>query len=76
MTEERIYYSHDAEAHAVFAAKRATMLFLAGGLALGAAIALLFAPSSGEKTRDELGQALEEGLNSGRDALGPAVKQL
>ena len=76
MTEERIYYSHDAETHTLSAAKRSMVLFMAGGLAMGAAVALLLAPSSGEKTRDDLGQALEEGLNSGREALGPAVKKL
>ena len=76
MTEERIYYSHDAETHALGAAKRSTLLFLAGGLAIGAAAALLFAPSSGKKTRHDLGQAVEEGLQSGREAVGPAVKQV
>jgi len=76
MTEERIYYSHDAETHALHVAQRSMVLFLVGGLAMGAAAALLFAPSSGKKTRNELGQAVEEGLNNGREALGPAVKQL
>lgn len=76
MTEERIYYSHDAETHALHVAKRSMVLFLASGLAMGAAAALLFAPSSGKKTRNELGQAVEEGLNNGREALGPTVRQL
>jgi gas vesicle protein len=43
---------------------------------MGAVAALLFAPSSGKKTRHDLGQAVEEGLNNGREAVGPAVKQL
>jgi gas vesicle protein len=76
MTEERIYYSHDAETQALRAVKRSMVLFLAGGLAMGAAAALLLAPSSGKKTRDELGKAVEEGLHNGRDAVAPAVKQL
>jgi gas vesicle protein len=51
-------------------------LFLAGGLAMGAAAALLLAPSSGKKTRQDLGKAVEEGLNNGREVVEPAIKQL
>ncbi len=69
MNEERIYYSHDAEKHATREVKRSKALLLAGGLAVGAAVALLFAPSSGKKTRSELGKAVEEGLNNGRESL-------
>jgi gas vesicle protein len=76
MNEERIYYSHDAQTHAVSAMRRSMMLFLAGGLTMGALATLLFAPSSGKKTRSDLGHAVEEGLSSGRDTLGSAVKQL
>ena len=76
MTEERIYYSHGAETHALYAMRRSMVLFLAGGLAMGAAAALLFAPASGKKTRHDLGKAVEEGLNNGRETVGPAVKQL
>lgn len=76
MSEERIYYSHDAETHASRALKRSKVFFLAGGLAMGAVAALLFAPSSGKKTRKDLGQAVEEGLNNSREAVGPVVKQL
>ena len=76
MSEERIYYSHDAETHALRTAQRSMLFFLAGGLAVGAAAALLFAPSSGKKTRHDLGQAVEEGVQNSREAVVPAVKQL
>ncbi len=76
MSEERIYYSNGAKSRALRALKRSKVLFLTGGLAVGAVAALLFAPSSGKKTRKDLGQAVEEGLNNSREAVGPVVKQL
>ena len=42
--------------------------FLMGALT-GAALALLFAPASGEETREYLGQKAKEGRDKARDAL-------
>lgn len=42
--------------------------FVAGALA-GAAVALLFAPASGEETREYLGQKAREGGDKTRDAM-------
>jgi len=42
------------------------------GAAIGAAVALLFAPTSGEKTRKYIGKKAEEG----RDVLADAGKDL
>jgi gas vesicle protein len=52
-----------------------TLLFM--GLALGAILALLFAPKSGDKTRAEITQMIEERL--GRKQMSPteqAIKTL
>jgi gas vesicle protein len=42
--------------------------FVVGALT-GAAVALLFAPASGEETREYLGQKAREGRDRARDAL-------
>ena len=76
MTEKRIYYSHDAELRARRETNITTALRLILGLSIGAVVALLFAPSSGKKTRADLAQTVEEGLNSGRDAVEPLVKRM
>jgi gas vesicle protein len=76
MTENRIYYSHDAELRARRETTITTLLRLILGLSIGAVVALLFAPSSGKKTRADLAKTVEEGLNSGRDAVEPLVKRM
>ena len=55
--------------------------FVVGALT-GAAVALLFAPASGEETREYLGQKAREALNEGRefyqqqrDGLSSAVER-
>jgi len=72
----RTYYSREAEMQVAREKTIMTLIFLAVGLAVGTAVALLFAPDSGKKTRDELGNVIEEGLNSGRDAVEPTLKRL
>jgi gas vesicle protein len=76
MTEKRIYYSHDAELQARRATTITTLLRLILGVSIGAVVALLFAPSSGKKTRADLAKTVEEGLNTGRDAVEPLVKRM
>lgn len=56
----RIYYSREAEAQANQEKALMVGIFLALGLGIGAALALLFAPRSGQKTRQELTRALED----------------
>ena len=60
----RIYYSQEAEQRAH--QQRAMMIgiFLLVGLGVGAILALLFAPKSGESIRAEIGKGLEETINS------------
>jgi len=76
MNDDRVYYSHDAEVHAMRARTVLTLGFLTFGLGIGAILALLFAPSSGKKTRHELAKSVEDGWNSGRDTIEPVVKRL
>ena len=76
MNNERTYYSHDAEMRAMRDRTMLTLVFLTFGLAIGAALALLFAPTTGKQTRDDLARSMGEGLNNGREALDPMVKRL
>lgn len=72
----RIYYSEEAKRVAQqrqIVNGLAMMLF---GIAVGAAIALLFAPEEGEEMRKRLGSALEEGYLRGRDHTLDAAQQL
>ena len=75
MSNDRIYYSHDAEAQAMGDRTKSTLVCLMLGLGIGTALALLFAPSSGKKTRAEIAKTVEGGLNSGRQAVEPMVKR-
>ncbi|MDZ4671512.1 MAG: YtxH domain-containing protein [Phototrophicales bacterium] len=76
MNNERVYYSHDAEMQAMRRTSILTFLCISGGLAVGAALALLFAPSSGEKTRKNLTQNIGDGVSSGRESFEPVIKKL
>jgi gas vesicle protein len=76
MNSDRIYYSHDAEMHSLHNRTVMTLIFLMLGLGVGAIFALLFAPSSGQSSRRDLAQSVDEGLQSGRDAVQPIVKQV
>ena len=75
MSNDRVYYSHDAEMHAMRDRTVLTLIFLAFGLGIGAALALLFAPASGKKARHDLSKTVEQGLKDGREAVEPMVKR-
>jgi gas vesicle protein len=76
MNNDRVYYSRDAEIHAIRKTTALALFFLALGLGIGTAMALLFAPSSGKKVRHNLAQSVEAGLKDGRDAVEPVVQRL
>ena len=76
MSNSRIYYSREAETQAFRQITIMTVLWLAVGLAIGVVMALLFAPASGEKIRNNLWKGIEEGLDSGQDAIEPVVNKL
>jgi gas vesicle protein len=63
---DRIYYSREAEIQAQRDRNVAMLAVLVIGVTIGTALALLFAPRSGEKTRSQISDALEQGFNEGR----------
>jgi gas vesicle protein len=72
---ERIYYSHEAEMRAMRERMLAVGIFMALGLGIGAVLALLFAPKSGEQLRRELASTLEESVGR-REAQYNALQRL
>lgn len=69
MNDERIYYSNDAEMHVMRIQALITLVFLSFGLAIGAGLALLFAPATGKTTRHNIAKSVEDGIQSGREKL-------
>jgi gas vesicle protein len=76
MKNDRIYYSHEAEMYMKRDRTLLAMLFLTFGLGIGATIALLFAPTSGKITRQELTNNIEDRVQAGREAVDPMVKRV
>lgn len=76
MSDRRIYYSEEAKQYAQQRQMVQTILAIAIGMAVGGAVALLFAPQSGEKFRRKLAQAIDEGYERGREATDDAISQL
>lgn len=75
MNNERIYYSHDAEMHAMRIRALITLVFLTFGLVIGAGLALLFAPATGKTTRHDIAKGVEDGMQSGRDKMKPMLRK-
>lgn len=76
MSNDRIYYSRDAEVQAIRDRTVLAMVLFGFGLGIGAALSLLFAPTSGKPVRDDLTRTVGQGWNSGRDAVEPIIKRL
>lgn len=76
MATNRVYYSKEAEDMARRDRIIRSLTFMLLGLGVGAAIAVLFAPDEGDKTREMITDALEEGFSRGRKATTDALKQL
>jgi gas vesicle protein len=73
---DRIYYSREAEQRAEQQRAMLALLVMAFGLGIGAAITLLFAPRSGEKTRKALTSQVEQAVGNGREVTETAFDGL
>ncbi len=60
---QRTYYSEEAKKQAQVKTTAIVAICLALGATIGTAIAVLFAPKSGEETREELGEASHSALD-------------
>jgi gas vesicle protein len=76
MNNERIYYSQEAEIRAMRNRTVLALVFMTFGLGIGAALALLFAPSSGKTTRHEIAESVDDGLHASRETVEPIIKRL
>ncbi|MBN1680711.1 MAG: YtxH domain-containing protein [Anaerolineae bacterium] len=76
MTNDRIYYSREAERVARRNQVVTVLLFMALGLGIGAVIAILFAPDEGDKTRKLIAQAVEDGYKRGMETAGDTLSKL
>jgi gas vesicle protein len=76
MMNDRIYYSRDAEIQAMRDRNVAMLAVLVIGVTIGTALALLFAPRSGEKTRAQISDALEQGFDEGRKQGNETIERL
>jgi len=76
MMSDRIYYSREAEVRAQRERTMMAIVLLGFGLGVGAIMALLFAPRSGEETRKEITDRVEPGLERARDVTNTTVENL
>ena len=65
----RLYYSEEAEQLVKRQQAMAVILFTTVGLTIGAVLALLLAPKSGDQIRRELSSTINEGADASSDAL-------
>jgi len=73
---DRVYYSRDAEMRAQRERTMMAIVLLGFGLGVGAIMALLFAPRSGEEVRRDLTDRIEPGLERARDVTNHTVENL
>jgi gas vesicle protein len=73
---ERTYYSKEAEDRAQMERTMLAALVLAFGLGIGAAMMMLFAPRSGDKTRKVLADQVNHAVHDGRDVTNTALESL
>ena len=76
MSDQRIYYSREAEMQAKRERAMAIAIFMSIGLVIGAMLALLFAPDEGKKSRRNILGSIEGGLDSSRETTARALQKL
>ena len=74
MDNNRTYYSHEAEVRAARKNTALVVLALSVGAGIGAAAGLMFAPNTGQKTREDLTHSLEQGVKNLEDKVEEARK--
>lgn len=73
---DRIYYSREAEVRAQRERTMTAIVLLGFGLGVGAILALLFAPRSGEEIRKDLSERIEDGSERARKVTEHTVETL
>jgi len=73
---DRMYYTREAELQAQRERFVLAIIVAALGLGMGAVLALLFAPQSGEKTRHLISEEVERVTAQGRDVAKQAQRDL
>lgn len=73
---DRIYYSREAEIRAGQQRMMLAVSVLLLGASIGAVIALLFAPRSGENIREALAEQISQTVESGRHTTEKALENL
>ena len=76
MSNNRIYYSQEAENQSKREQTISNLLFLGLGLGIGTISALLLAPYKGAKTREELSSWVGENFDTGREATTSALGRI
>ncbi len=73
---ERIYYSREAEQLAQRNRMMLVVIIAGLGVGLGAVVALLLAPRSGENTRKQVVDTLNHASGQGREVAGQVLKSV
>jgi len=76
MNNDRVYYSREAEIEVMREMTKQALFCILLGVGTGAALALLFAPTSGKHIRENIAKTVEGGLKDSQDAIDPMVKRL
>jgi gas vesicle protein len=76
MDTNRTYYSREAEMREMRERLGLAMMCMIVGLGMGSVLALLFAPTTGRKFRNEITHSLESGVKTGRERVEPAITQI
>lgn len=71
---ERIYYSREAELRAQRDRFIMAVIVTGFGIGVGAILALLLAPRSGDETRQQIGGSIDDAAGHGREVASQVLK--